>query len=117
MNKKFYLPLIIAITVALSFLAVYGRQQKNSSAVQAWEYKSLIIARGATTSNAQFSVWVEATGEIVKELPLPVSMPSKAQELGAQGWELISVTPVSNHVTTGTAGFTSQIIYWFKRAK
>jgi hypothetical protein len=116
MNKKFYLPFIIAISVVLSFFAVYGRQQKSSSPMQTWEYKAIIIGRSATNL-ADFSTWAEATGATVKELPLPVSMPTKAQELGAQGWELVSVAPVSSHVANGTAGFTDQIIYWFKRTK
>ena len=116
MNKKFYLPLTIVVTIALSFF-VYGRDQRNSPVVQTWEYKSLIIVRGASTSNGEFTAWGEITGETLKQLPLPVSIPAKAQELGTQGWELISVVPVSNHVGNGNAGFTSQINYFFKRPK
>jgi hypothetical protein len=116
MNKKIYLLLIIVVTIVLSFF-VYGRDQRNSPAVQTWEYKSLIIGRGALTSNGEFTVWGEITGEKMKQLPPPVSVPAKAQELGMQGWELISVVPVSNHVGNETAGFTSQIIYSFKRPK
>jgi len=116
MNKKYFFPAVIAVIALLTFFAAYAKQQRNNLPMQAWEYTSLIIARGAI-NNGQFSVWYEATGENVKELSLPVSVPAKAQELGNQGWELISVTPVSNHTSTGTAGFTSQIIYIFKRPK
>ena len=92
-------------------------------AVQAWEYKTIVIVRSAK-SNADWSDWVEVTDEQVKTLSKPVMVPKRAKELGEQGWELISVTPVSNNAggsgNTGyndLSGFTSQIIYWFKRPK
>jgi len=51
-------------------------------------------------------------------------MPKKENELGSQGWELVAVTPISSNAggsgTSGynnLAGFTSQILYVFKRPK
>jgi hypothetical protein len=115
MNKKLYLPIIIAALV-LTMWIVYGKGQKNTPGRQAWEYKSIIIVRSAKT-NAEFSDWAEISGEVVKQLPLPVSVPAKAKDLGDQGWELVSVTPISNNTCPDCGGFTSQIIYWLKRPK
>ncbi len=119
MKRKFYLPLIVGIAFLSIVWVVYGKQQKASSSNQAWEYKSIVIVRPAN-SNANWSDWAEVTGDVVKTLPMPVSVPKKAKELGEQGWELVSITPVSNNAgSTGSdmAGFTSQIMYWFKRQK
>jgi hypothetical protein len=47
-------------------------------------------------------------------------------ELGDEGWELVDVVPVSNHLggattqgygTRDMAGYTSQLTYYFKRPK
>jgi hypothetical protein len=115
MKKTFYLPLMIVALVFLTVWAVYGQEQKNN-AKQRWEYKSIVLFRSAFT-NADFEDWYERSGQTVKQLPPPVSTSAKANELGEQGWELVSVTPVSNHSCSDCAGFTSQVVYWFKRAK
>lgn len=97
----------------------YGQGTGNRPAAIKWEYKTIVIVRPAR-SNADWSDWAEGTGAESKTLPLPVSVPKRANELGEQGWELFSMTSVSNNAT-GTqgdlAGFTSQIVYWFKRPK
>jgi len=60
---------------------------------------------------------------------IEVQMHLKAKELGDQGWELVSVTPVSgatggSNICNGDrgcysdyAGFTDGLEYWFKRPK
>jgi hypothetical protein len=58
-----------------------------------------------------WSLWTEDD----KPLPAPVALHPKLKQLGDQGWELVSVIPVSNHSTAETAGFTSQLTYIFKR--
>ena len=117
MNRKIYLPFIIAFFVFLTTWVVYGQEQKNTSERQSWEYKSIVMVRSAK-SNADWSDWAEVSGEDVKTLPLPVSVPKRAKELGEQGWELVSVTAISNNAGgTDLAGFTSQLVYWFKRPK
>lgn len=120
--KKVYLPLIISAVVILGIFVAYGQGQK-SPGVQAWEYKSITIVRSAQ-SNSVWSDWVEVTGDIVKTLPLPVSVPKRSKELGEQGWELVSITPISNNAggfsnsgANDLAGFTSSLMYWFKRPK
>ena len=115
MNKGFFLTILIAIMAIVITWTISSRAQVGG-ARQLWDYKSIVIVRSAQT-NANFSDWAEATGESVKTLPLPVSMPKKCKELGDRGWELISVTPMSNNTCENCAGFTSQIVYWFKRAK
>ena len=117
MNRKFYLPLIAGIVLLSTVWVVYGKQQKAAPANQAWEYKTIVIVRPAQ-SNANWSDWADVSGDVVKTLSLPVAVPKKAKELGEQGWELVSITPVSNNAGgTDLAGFTSQIMYWFKRPK
>ena len=120
MNRKLYLPLMIGIIAFSTVWVVYGKQQKAAPVNQAWEYKTIVIVRSAQ-SNATWSDWAEVSGDAAKTLSLPVSVPKKAQELGEQGWELVSITPISNNAGSATgsdlAGFTSQIMYWFKRPK
>ncbi len=100
---------------------------------QTWEYKYIYLAR-EPSSNAEWSAWVEGSAEGLKRLPGKVSMESKAKELGDQGWELVSVTPVSG-ATGGSkpcaysgpgpgagcysdyAGFTDGLEYRFERPK
>lgn len=124
MKPNLYLPVIALALLLFTVWNVYGKQNHVvSPAIQAWEYKSIVIVRPAKSNN-DWSDWAEVTGEQVKTLPLPVMVPKKAKELGEQGWELISATAVSNNAGgsgnagyNDLAGFTSQIIYWFKRPK
>jgi hypothetical protein len=113
MKNKLYLLVVILILMCVGIWNAYGQKSPGR---QAWEYKSVVIARSAQ-SKAEFSLWVEASPEGTKQLTGRVYMPLKAQELGEQGWELVSVTPVSNTTTQDTAGFTDNIIYWFKRPR
>jgi hypothetical protein len=56
------------------------------SAITKWEYKSLAIeVSGITGPN-----WKGATQELAKDL----------KELGAQGWELVSVLPLAHQLTS-----------------
>ena len=123
MNKKLSSLLIVAGLVLLFVFTIYGKEKKNTPESRSWEYKSILIARQAA-SNAEWSKWIEVSGEVITSLPLPVSMPKKENELGSQGWELVAVTPISSNAggsgTSGynnLAGFTSQILYVFKRPK
>ena len=120
MKRNYYLPLIIGIVLISVVWAVYGKQQKAATSNQAWEYKTIVIVRSAQ-SNATWSDWAEVSGDVVQTLSLPVAVPKKAKELGEDGWELVSITPVSNNAGgaggSDLAGFTSQIMYWFKRPK
>ena len=89
---------------------------------QAWEYRSIVIGR--KTGQADFTIWFDVGPDGAKQLSGTVDAARKANEFGAQGWELVSVTAVSNAATSGagsgysdTAGFTNSVLYWFKRLK
>ena len=117
---------IIAILFGVIILAPRpsAGQQQNAARPprQAWEYTCVVITRDAR-SNAVFSSWAIATPDgKYTELDGPASMPTKIPELGAEGWELFAITPVSDTVgdnlnNVNVAGFTNQLMYWFKRPK
>ena len=125
MTKKTILVSAVAmLTVGAFVISGYAQGERPAPAREAWEYTSVIIVREAK-SGAEFTQWIAVGPDgAVKELPAPVSVPKKAAELGAAGWELVAVTPMSNNAggytasgSSDYAGFTSQIMYWFKRAK
>lgn len=81
---------------------------------QAWEYKTLFRERG----------WEDAT----KEKPWHEAGPwniqdweNKLNNLGKEGWELVSISPRSGYVaftagiTSRPNGFTSEELWVFKR--
>lgn len=121
MNKKIYLPLLIAVLVVFTIWVSYGRAPKNNPVTQKWEYKRISVFADPSDMTT-YTQWTEFDGAQTKQLPTPVSTPIKTNELGEQGWELISVTPISNYLRLGYTstvllGATSRIDYWFKRAK
>jgi hypothetical protein len=82
-----------------------GSQPPARGAVQRWEYKT--ISRVIDAKSDDF-VWkgnpADARG--VAEM---------LTALGQEGWELVSVLPVSNWVGNAAAGRTTQIQFFFKR--
>jgi len=120
--------LIVVALVCLAGWVAYGDGQKSPPARPAWEYKSIVITRGVSAEEVgsqarhadTFSIWAEVSADGPKVLPLPVSVSARARELGDQGWELVAVAPMSSLVGTRGAsygGFTTEIVYWFKRPK
>jgi len=74
---------------------------------QAWEYKTLAF----NVSSKSFGVGVNTTlYEDGKEQPGSATPLTRANEIGAEGWELVSVAVNPSPTTT-------QLIYWFKRPK
>jgi hypothetical protein len=121
MKRKYLLALIICCFLFGGIWVAYGQGQKEKASITKWEYKCIVIVRQGR-SNADWSDWAEMTGTEVKTLALPVAVPKRASELGEQGWELFTITPVSNNAggansSSDLAGFTSQILYWFKRPR
>lgn len=119
--------LLIVLGAAAIFLGVWpqpAEMQRTTTPRQMWEYRSISIVRASQTG-APFTIWNEVSPDgTAKELPLPVNVPARAKQLGEEGWELVSIVPISNNVCGGgatnassCAGFTSQIMYWFKRPK
>jgi len=83
-----------------------------------WEYKTIIRSRGwARDKDSSRGDWMKGT-----EWNLKIT--TKLEELGEQGWELVTVISRSSylgsHTYSGTddyAGFTSDEVWVFKRPK
>lgn len=129
MMYRSYLLLAVVVLLGLVGWTAHAQLQRTAPARQGWEYKFIYLAR-EQKSNADWSAWLDGSAEGVKRMPGSVTMHLKAKELGDQGWELVSVTPVSG-ATGGSnicaqdvsgcysdyAGFTDGLEYWFKRPK
>ena len=98
MKNKFYL-VVIAVVVVGAGLCVQFASAQKTNAVPTWDYK-LISVEESRVSN---DFWWKEDGI---DLPGPVRVLTKATQLGAQGWELVSVS--------GGGVYTN---YWYKRAK
>jgi hypothetical protein len=109
MKDKFYL-LTIAVLLCLFGWTEHSKIQASNPAAQAWEYKSVTLTR--TIQQPNFT-WAEDG----KELPGSPNMTLKGKELGEQGWELVTITPMSSQTGDGYTGFTNTLLYWFKRPK
>ena len=121
--KKYYLPVFLIACTLLLFLTIYAQTNIGTSNQNKWEYKAITIYRSSgNLGNGSWSQWFEISGDTQVSLPQPVSVAKKLKELGMQGWELISVTPLSGAAGgTGTngysdiAGFTTHVTYYLKR--
>lgn len=120
-------PVLLMALVALAGVLVMGATtaQPQPGAPQKWEYRWVGVVRAAE-SGADWAGWFEVTAEGRRQLPAPVNLPRKLAEFGEEGWELVSVTPMSNHLggattqgygTRDMAGYTSQLTFCFKRPK
>jgi hypothetical protein len=117
--KKHYLAAILIAAITFVFLTMYG-QNNTQVPSNKWDYKAITIFR--TQGETAWSQWFETSGDVQNSLPLPVSPIKRVRELGMQGWELVSVTPLSGASGgTGTsgysdiAGFTTHVTYYLKR--
>jgi len=104
-NKPYLLLAVIAF-FSMALGAGYGQGQRVNPARQAWEYKSLVLVIDGSRNSLY---------EDGKQLPGVVTPVSKAPELGAQGWELVSVAGTTE--TFQTRGNVITYVYWFKRPK
>ena len=101
-SKASRLIAVVLILAAVVYVAVSTRQVHGGSPVaQAWEYKALSLAIAGN------NVTLYEDGKQIPGGP-PVNV--KANELGANGWELVSVAASS---TNQAATF----VYWFKRPR
>lgn len=99
------LSLSLAVVVAvLGVVALTGQGQGGSVARQTWEYKTWVF----NVSGAKTTLYEDG-----RELPGSSTPVSRAPELGAQGWELVSVAAVQ----VGSSSPINQYVYWFKRPK
>lgn len=101
MRERLYLSLLVAVLLCLAGWTAHAQLQRGGPARQAWEYKTWVlqIRAGGTTLY-----------EDGNQLPRQASPLTRAPELGAQGWELVSVTCYGGQ-TTDTC------VYWFKRPR
>jgi hypothetical protein len=106
MKNKPYLLLAVIAFLCMALWTVYGQGQKSNPTRQAWEYKSLVL----TIDGSKTSLYEDG-----KQLPGSPTPTSKAPELGAQGWELVSVAGTAE--TFQTRGNVITYVYWFKRPK
>jgi len=118
--KKHYLTAILLIAIFLIFLNIHGQSNNTHTNTNRWDYKAITLFR--TWGETSWSQWFETSGDTQVSLPQPISPTKKLRELGMQGWELVSVTPLSG-ASGGTgasgysdiAGFTTHVTYFLKR--
>jgi hypothetical protein len=124
MKNRHYLSLVVVALSCLAAWTVHAQLQRSSPVRPTWEYKSIVLTRGIDNA-----AW---TGrfEDGKAIPGPFEAILKSKELGDQGWELVSVTPISSYAHAGYkdikpsgyttpswAGYTDGLVYWFKRPR
>jgi len=107
-------PLISPITAA-SAQAQPARGSVSSKAVPVttnvgWEYKLVDISRPGGFGLQDYKNMAE-DGQALNG----TDWFGKAEQLGAQGWELVSVTAASNLSGQNFAGATSEMMFLFKR--
>jgi hypothetical protein len=117
--KKMRYFLTAVVLLALAGCGTFG--PKAGAAKQLWEYKSIVRARAFPTGNSVDAA-VAATDwtqwyEDGQPIAAPADPLAKVNQLGSQGWELITITPRSSLASNWTAGTTSDETWLFKRAK
>lgn len=107
MKKIVYISAIFVV-VLLTFVGwtVNAQLQKGGAARQAWEYKNVVFTIDSFDRQTMYE-----DGKQVSAAATPLS---KMPDLGAEGWELISVTSTSKPVGSGSM---STSVYWLKRPK
>jgi hypothetical protein len=105
----------------------------------AWEYRNIFRERGWHTKTTtrvlagvpipsngywyEFEPWTTYDGET--QLPAGTDVKALIARLGSEGWELVSVTPISSFAgqsfngsdDTAVAGATTEMSYWLKRPR
>ncbi len=106
MKAKLYLPLVVAL-LCVFLWATYARATRTPVR-QAWEYKSLIYTYKVQGPTPPLFY------EDGRQLSGSFTPVSRAPELGADGWELVSVTGTMTYPESVP---TATYVYWFKRPK
>ena len=102
MKTKLYLLSVVIALVCVVLWTAHAQGTRSNPGRQAWEYKSLVYSL-TDTGRKEFY-------EDGKQISSSLTPVSKAPELGAEGWELISMTSTVN-------GQYTHYVYWFKRPK
>jgi len=137
--------LVVAVLASVVTATVISRAQAPATAsarggASGWEYKSIFRQRGWSKTSKQAvvvmgvavpqnSFWYEfedwTTFDNGTKLPPGTEIKTVMAKAGSEGWELVSVTPISSFAgssvtgndSTALAGATSEMVYWFKRPK
>jgi hypothetical protein len=104
---------LLIVLIAVICLGRWATSARSQPAARpertAWEYKTIVLTRSV---GSEFS-WTD-DGQALNGAP---NMVAKSKELGEQGWELVTITPVASEIIEGRTGFTNSVQYWFKRPK
>ena len=109
MRERLYLSLLLGVLLCLAGWTAHARLQRSGPARQAGEYKSLVLVLREAVAESQVTLYEE--GKTVPGTPV-----TRIPELGAQGWELVSVAATLSPSRAGIAD-TSTYTYWLKRPK
>lgn len=100
--------IVLLVAICACAGSAHGQPPGNSAVRTLWEYKTVTMQQGVDPNN-QFARGIKLF-ENGEPLTASVSVVEYANQLGAQGWELVSVAATEN--TTYRVH-----VYWFKRAK
>ena len=107
MKNRLYLSLLLAVLLCVVGWNVQAQLQRSAPARQSWEYKSLVLVIQVSAAGSKNTLYEDA--KAVSGTPV-----TRMPELGAQGWELVSVAAT---LAPGTNTDTSTFVYWLKRPK
>jgi hypothetical protein len=96
-----YAPMLLLV-VSVAIVSAWTVSGQGVKPVQTWEYKALVY----NVSGSSGTLYED--GKPVSGTPI-----SRAPELGAQGWELITMTALQ----IGSVNPSPQYLYWFKRPR
>jgi hypothetical protein len=104
-KRQSYLALAILGSLGLVAWKGHGLREGSAPVMQSWDYKLIEVYNQPSGLTVNW-VW-EEDGKPLPGSPIR-NMVAKANDLGGQGWELLSVS---------SAGVPVHTLYWFKRPK
>jgi hypothetical protein len=108
MRERLYLSLLVAVLLCLAGWTAHAQLQRSSPARQSWEYKSLVLVQ---TVGVGSKLTLYEGDRVIPGTPL-----TRIPELGAEGWELVSVAATLSASRTSSSD-TSTYVYWLKRPR
>ena len=109
MRERLYLSLLIGVLLCLAGWTAHAQLQRGGTARQSWEYKSLVLVVRESAGGSQTTLY--EGNKMIPGTPL-----TRIPELGAEGWELVSVTATLSSSRTSISD-TSTFVYWLKRPR
>lgn len=106
MRERLYLSLLIGVLLCLAGWTAHAQLQRSGPARQSWEYKSLVLVTQVSAAGSKNTLYED--GKTVPGNPV-----TRMPELGAQGWELVSVAATLSPGNTDTSTY----VYWLKRTR